>query len=274
MGKSSPRSEWPAGREWVDGMYLMYVDESGDCGPQNSPTRFFVLSGLVIHELRWRDVHQELVAFRRRMRATYGLRMSEELHASHLMSKPRGLSRIPKHQRLLMIREFATFLGSFPDMDLINVVVDKDGKPAGYDVFGMAWRALLQRFENTMSRRSFRGPANPDERGVVYADHTDNRKLTALLRRMRRYNPVPHQAAFGAGYRNLTLRRVIEDPSFRNSADSYFVQAADVAAHLVYQWHAPSAYMRKRGGNAYYRRLSPIMCLAASSTDPMGVVRL
>ena len=34
-------------------MFLMYVDESGDCGLQNSPTRYLVLTGLVIHELRW-----------------------------------------------------------------------------------------------------------------------------------------------------------------------------------------------------------------------------
>ncbi len=31
----------------------MYVDESGDMGLVNSPTRFFVLSGVVIHEMRF-----------------------------------------------------------------------------------------------------------------------------------------------------------------------------------------------------------------------------
>jgi len=33
----------------------MYVDESGDSGlpSDGSPTRYFCLSGLVVHELRW-----------------------------------------------------------------------------------------------------------------------------------------------------------------------------------------------------------------------------
>lgn len=31
-------------------MYFMYVDESGDPGMLVSPTRYFVLSGLVVHE--------------------------------------------------------------------------------------------------------------------------------------------------------------------------------------------------------------------------------
>jgi hypothetical protein len=40
----------------------MYVDESGDIGATSvSPTRYFILSAIVIHELRWRDILQELV---------------------------------------------------------------------------------------------------------------------------------------------------------------------------------------------------------------------
>ncbi len=46
-------------------MYLMYVDESGDIGLTGSPTRYFVLTGLVLHELRWRQTLDELIAFRR-----------------------------------------------------------------------------------------------------------------------------------------------------------------------------------------------------------------
>jgi len=46
-------------------MYLMYVDESGDIGLTGSPTRYFVLTGLVLHELRWRQTLDGLIAFRR-----------------------------------------------------------------------------------------------------------------------------------------------------------------------------------------------------------------
>ena len=49
-------------------MYLMYVDESGDTGLANSPTRYFVLSGIVVHESRWREFINALVAFRRTLR--------------------------------------------------------------------------------------------------------------------------------------------------------------------------------------------------------------
>ena len=34
-------------------MYIMYVDESGDIGIEKTQTRYFILSALVIHELKW-----------------------------------------------------------------------------------------------------------------------------------------------------------------------------------------------------------------------------
>ena len=256
-------------------MYLMYVDESGDCGIVNSPTRYFVLTGLVMHELRWQVYLNTLLDFRRAVKAKYGLRLRDELHAAAFLSHPGELlNRIPRHDRLAIIREFADTLATMADLSLINIVVDKQGKAADYDVFGLAWRALIQRFENTLSWCNFPGPANPDERGMLFPDHTDDKKLTLLLRQMRHYNPVPNQAAYGTGYRNLVIGKIIEDPNFRDSGHSYFVQAVDLVAFLLYQHLVPSAYMRKKSGQNYFLRLDPILCKVASSQDPRGIVRL
>lgn len=255
-------------------MYLMYVDESGDVGLQNSPTRYFVLSGLVVHELRWQEILDHLISFRRRLRQAFSLRLREELHASAMINRPGTLVRIKRHDRLTILRLFADELAMMTDLTIINVVVDKQTKAAQYDVFTAAWTALIQRFENTISRRNFHGPANSDERGMIFADHTDDKKLTQLLRRMRRYNPVPNQPAYGPGYRNLAISKIVEDPNFRDSGYSYFVQAADLVAFLLYESLAPSKYMRQKGGHNYFYRLDPILCKVASSSDPQGIVRL
>lgn len=255
-------------------MYLMYVDESGDSGMLNSPTRYFVLTGLVVHELLWQPYLDQLIAFRQRMKARFGLRLREELHAAALLTRPGVLVRIHRNDRLTIIRAFADELATMTDINLINIVVDKLNKGSSYDVFGMAWRALIQRFENTVTHRNFPGPANPDERGMLFPDHTDDKKLTQLLRQMRHYDPVSNQPSYGAGYRNLTLAKIIEDPNFRDSAHSYFIQAVDLAAFLLYQRLAPSAYMRKKAGQNYFERLRPALCTVASSTDPHGIVWL
>ena len=255
-------------------MYLMYVDESGDDGLANSPTRYYVLTGLVVHELRWRDYLEEIIALRRQFRQQFGLRLREEFHAAPMLTHPGGLSRIPKHQRLQMIRLYADHLARLPDINLINIVVDKQDKSPDFGVFDLAWKTLVQRFENTVSFHNFPGPQSPDERGVILCDHTQDSKLTRILRQMRRFNPVPSQQGMGTASRNLPLQYIIEDPVYRDSAHSYFVQAVDLAAFLLYQHLAPNAYMRDKGGKNYFNRLGPILCRVASKSDPEGIVRL
>ena len=254
----------------------MYVDESGDCGSPSSgsPTQYFVLTGLVIHELRWYPYREQLIGFRQRMRDAFGLRIREEIHAGKMISNPGPLVRLKRNDRLTILRHFAHELATMSDYSVINVVVNKQGKAADYDVFEMAWKALIQRFENTMSHRNFAGPANPDERGMIVPDHTDDKKLTSLLRQMRRFNPIPNQAQFVTGYRNLAVSKIVEDPYFKDSAHSYFVQACDLIAFLLYQQLAPSAFMRKKAGQNYFKVLEPILCKVASPRDPQGVVRL
>lgn len=255
-------------------MHLMYVDGSGDPGLTRSPTRYYALSGLVVHELRWQQCLDQLVTFRKRMNATFGLKLREEIHAAAMINSPGELMRIRRNDRLTILRAFADELARMPDLSVINVVVDKDGKPACFDVFDMAWRALLQRFENTTSHRSFPGPSNSDERGMVFPDRTDDRKLTQLIRKMRQYNPVPHHPEFGSGYRDLRLRLVLEDPNFRDSRHSYFIQASDLAAFLLYQHVCPSAYVKRKSAQNYITRLDPILRKAASARDPLGIVKL
>jgi len=160
------------------------------------------------------------------------------------------------------------------ELNVISVLVDKQTKPPEYDVFENAWRALIQRFENTVQRENFSGPRNADDRGLLICDNTDGKKLVRLVRKMNIYNPVPNQPQFGGGYRNLALQVLIEDPVFRDSEWSQFIQAADVCAYLLYQFACPSSYMRQKGGRNYFKRLMPILCLAAASNDPLGIVKL
>lgn len=174
-------------------MFLMYVDESGDAGQVNSPTRYFVLTGMVVHELRWHNALNAFVSFRQRMRDKFGLKLREEIHAGAMLSHPGPLVRIKRNDRLTIIRHFLDELASLGYVSFINVCVDKLGKPNGYDPFAKGWQALIQRFENTLNHRNFPGPANPDDQGAIFCDETDDVALRRLYRKMRAYNPVPNQ---------------------------------------------------------------------------------
>lgn len=253
-------------------MFMMYVDESGDPGLAGSPCRYYVLSGLVVHELCWRPVLEQILEFRRRMHDAYGLKLREELHAARMINKPGELVRIKRHDRLKIVRDFADQLAAIPHLNLINVVIDKEGKDPSYEVFENAWKILIQRFEDTIAHGNFRGPRSAADRAMIFPDNTDNKRLRMLLRRLRVENPIPSRR--GPGWRNLPMAHVIEDPVPRDSEHSYLIQAVDLAAFLLYQELAPNVYMRKKGGHNYFDRLSPILCTVASRRDPRGIVRL
>lgn len=202
-------------------MYIMYVDESGDTGLVNSPTDYFALTGLVVHESRWRDFLNNLVAFRRTMRSVYGLPMRTEIHASEYIRRPpvRGIQR---HVRLAILQNYLDELAKLSYISITSVLIHKVGKPANYDVFDAAWKTLFQRFENTMQHGNLPG-SHASDKGMLIVDNTDGQKLQTLVRKMAVTNYIPSMIYPGTS-RNLPIVRIVEDPHNKNSADSYFIQ--------------------------------------------------
>jgi hypothetical protein len=253
-------------------MYLMYVDESGDTGLVNSPTQHFALSGLVVHESGWRPFVTAMASFRKTMRAAHGLPLRHEIHAAeYIRSAP--VAGMPRRVRLAILRNLLDEIGKLNYVSITNVVVQKKGKTQGYDVFQWAWQILFQRFQNTLQYGNFPG-GNQNDNGIVFTDATDGKKLTKLVRKMGAYNPVPHMAQFGAGYRQLPAVRLIEDPIPKDSRDSYFVQACDTCAYFLRQSFAPNRFIRRHGGQYYMQRLKPVLNVKAARHHPLGIVIL
>jgi Protein of unknown function (DUF3800) len=252
-------------------MYLMYVDESGDTGLVGSPTRFFTLSGIVVHESNWREFINTLIAFRKTLRSVYGLPIRGEIHASEFINKrPFDLDR---HVRLAILRNCLDELAKMDFISVTNVVVRKAGKPADFDVFNAAWGTLFQRFENTLVHGNFPG-AHRNDHGMVISDATAGRKLASLVRRMAVYNYIPHDPARGGGARNIPIRRVIEDPYGKDSRETLPIQMADVIAYFLQQRFAPNSYVRRQRAQNYFERLLPVLNVRASRFDKLGIVTL
>lgn len=254
-------------------MYLMYVDESGDVGTKNSPTRYFVLSAIVVHELRWRQTLESLVEFRKFLRDTKGLKLREEIHCTELINKPGELIRIKRNDRLDIIKKCIDWLNVQSDLNVFSVVVDKSGR--NDDIFELAWNTLIMRFENTISNKNFRGPSNTDDKGIVLSDNTEGQKLRKLIRKMRHYNTIPNNGRlYESGYRNLKINSVIEDPVFRDSKYSFLHQMNDVLAYCVRQKYEPNTYMKKKGGHNYYKRLDDVIVQKVTNKNTFGIVEI
>lgn len=253
-------------------MYLIYVDESGDPGNlPHSPSPFFVLSGLVLHAADWHDLLDDFIDFRKQLKAEFGLRLREEIHAAPMLSKPGGLSRIDKHLRLAILRKVLDWVAARQEIKVLTVRLDKTANLSGYSHFEFAWRLLIQRFENTLSGRML-PQSESDARGMIFPDSTNGGELARIMREMRVHNPIARDKTNPlTGFQNQVIRHIVEDPLPKDSAHSYFLQIVDVIAYFAYQKHFPNSYLRKKGGGNYYDRLMPVLDRTAVGCDALGM---
>lgn len=253
-------------------MYLMYVDESGDVGIVNSPTRYFILSAIVVHELRWKNTLRGLVEFRRMLRDTKGLKLREEIHSNEFITRPGDLKRIKRNDRLDILKKCMDWMNGQHHINIFSVAVDKEGRKD--DIFELAWNTLIMRFENTIRHNNFSGPQNADDRGIILSDNTEGEKLRKLVRKMRHFNTIPNtQQLYSGGFRNLKLEYVIEDPVFRDSQHSFIHQMNDVVAYCVRQRYEPNSYMKKKGGHNFYKRIDNVLTKEVSKNG-LGIVEI
>jgi len=252
-------------------MYLMYVDESGDPGIKYSTAGGYILTGLVMHEIRWNTILDELIEFRRTIRSMYAWKARTEIHAQEMVNGRISTNAgIPRNERFMILRSSIDWLAARSDIGILTVVVEKFGFESPLSVFETAWKYLIQRFENTLKNGNFPGPKNPDDKGLVLPDNTNGEALRLVLRKMRHFNPIP--SMYGAGSRNIPITSIVEDPVMRDSRHSYFIQMADVCAYFARQALKPNSVVKKQGAVRYYERLGPVLVKKAAPGHPLGMV--
>lgn len=259
-------------------MHIAYYDESGDDGYPSSSSNLFALSGLYLHYLRWQDVFDDFKDFRRDLKNRHGFHVDQEMHVNHFLKgkQPFDQYGYSLATRIDIVTEFCDAIGSL-DVRIVNVVINKPPiQDPGYDVLDTAVKYSIQRIENDLDPQR-----NPDERFLFITDEGRVGTMRKTARRIRRYNPIPSVIRPGTTYQQ-PIESLIEDPLPKDSAESYFIQMADVIAYVVY------LYVGLQTGNAtipnrlqpavdrqvvidWMDELRPSLNTAAASGDPYGV---
>lgn len=255
----------------------MYVDECGDSGLQATSSRYFILSGMVLHEAYWTDTLTQVAKMRKDIELKYGFHRSRELHAGEMIGRAsKKYNDIRRHERLLIFRDVLSFESTLNKVRVINVVVDKFGHQYGFDPFTIAWDTLINRFENTIEHGNFPNPHNDKklsyiEKGLLIVDETDEVKLRKLIRNMRHGNVLPSSLFPGSTTRH-DLKCIIEDPLHKQSEWSPLIQLCDANSYFLKQTIEPNSTIKKHGAKNYFYRIAPILLKEASKKDPNGIV--
>jgi hypothetical protein len=246
-------------------MYLIYIDDSGDTGlpSKGSPTEAFVLSCVIVHDKDWLQTLDNLKRFRRFLANTFGVRQRDEIKAGFLIHATGTFEGIPEEIRMKIYRMTLRLQCKTGTIKTWAVAVDKEKwvkKYSQWSIREVAWKMMIERIERFTSKAN--------ETCVIFPDEGDPRFVSTLIRKMRRINYV--SSAYDKGQ---VLSRpascIIEDPSFRKSYDSYFIQLADLNAYAANRHLFPRAYF----GSSYWDELGDarVKDVNKNSGGPCGI---
>jgi Protein of unknown function (DUF3800) len=243
-------------------MFIFYLDESYD-------SNVFVLTAVRLKSERFREAFEMTKQFRRSLGAKYGLYVSKEIHTTEFVrgNGKYGPKDIGKFQRTQIVREILKFITSIPEIEIINVRIKVPDCPV--DPHLRAFERLLNRIQASLGEHK--------TEGLLILDEGKEGMLRRIARQMTAINYIPSK--FGAWddgnqSKNVPVSRLVEDPLFKASHGSYFLQFADVIAYsLLKKEVPPTPRVTKYKLNLMFDALKPVLCLKASAADPFGIVR-
>ena len=237
-------------------MHLVYLDDSRD-------EELCVFSGLIVPATQWRPCFEQLREYRRQLKASDGIFVRKELHAWKFVSgRGRVADRIvTKYRRSEIFKEMLALAASMPEVKIVNGVTTANDDERLFE-----W--IANRIQATMGAWG--------SHAMLICDEGKEATYTRLIRRMGVFNPIPSMLGSwpeGTSTRNITVDRILEDPFFKGSQRSYFIQLVDFCAYALLRKERPVPSKTKYGLDAAFEILDPILLREATRKDPQGVLR-
>ena len=232
------------------------MDDSGD-----DATRVF--SVLAIPLDNWRQSFEQIKSYRRLLRQKHGIFVKLEFHATEFVSGRGRISAnvLGKYKRCQIFRETLVMISRLPGIQIFNAVGPKNRED-------MLYERLLNRINRTL--RAWQS------RGLLISD--EGKDYTSLVRRMGVHNPIPSMyGGWPEGLtKNIVLAQIYEDPVFRKSHRSYFIQMADFCAYALLRSERQLPSKTKYDLHTAFDILQPICTPVCFRNDHrrLGIIRV
>ena len=237
-------------------MLFVYMDDTGD-------TEHIGFTALLMDDKIWNDTFSAVKEFRKRLNADYGIYLSKELHAWKFVSG-RGRpspKRISVAKRIDIFNQTLKFVSELPDVKLINAYSTRQKKERLYE-------RLMGRIDRTAN--------SENKNAIIITDEGDEHFYRKIYRRLKVYNPVASRFGTwpdGNSWKNLPLQHLLEDPFFKDSQSSYFIQLCDFCAYALHRHEVHLPAKNKLGLHESFKILEPVLFKKAFAGDSFGIIR-
>ena len=237
-------------------MYLIYIDDSYE-----RPTITF--SAIAIPDTAWAETFASIKEWRRSLKQTDGIYVTKEFHATEFVAGRGRISAniVTKHRRSQIFHSAFRFINGLNDVRVFNVC--RNDHP------DWAFERLLNRINRTMEAWN--------SYALLICDEGKEGEYTRLVRRMSVHNPIPSRFGVwldtGRLSRNIPLNRILEDPFFKESHKSYFVQLADFCAYGLLRREKSLPSKNKYGLHKSFDELKDVVVREANPRDSLGIIR-
>ena len=230
-------------------MHLVCVDDSkGD--------RLACFAALIIPATEWRNAIDHLHNTRRHMRDSDGLFIRREIHATDFLTeRGRVADRfLPLAARVRLFNFMLSSITRLPGAQIMYACSHKSQEDRLFEY-------LLNRIQRNMQAC--------DSSAMIFSD--EGKQYDAILRARRKANYIPSR--YGTAPINRPMDRIIEDINYRDSARSYFVQAADCLAFTLLRHESPTPRLQPFGFPDSIRITEPAIVKQANRNDELGIIR-
>jgi len=215
-------------------MHIIYVDESGDDGFDNSglyknqtPTKNFIRVGVIIHDRKWQKIDRSISEFKKR----YGIPKEIELHATQIRTgrlKKGGLNWFGKNypdrnDREEILINCCKLTKTF-DVSIICVVIDKSKiktSVVNYKSFpkNNSWEFLIERINLFLTE-------SKDKKGMIISD--------AILQNKEEQHRNFAKALYSQST-HIDSFHFVESILFEPSESSNLLQIADIISYACHR---------------------------------------
>ena len=236
----------------MNNMYLIYIDESYD-------EKHYAYSALFIDAFQWNYYFSHVLQWRSQWQQKHDIPLDFELHATKFVG---GRGEFPKNRdKSYRAKLFYEAIGQIERMRKIYVInaITSDKKR-----HMILFERMLNRIDRTLDAIN--------AYGLLICDEGNENRLTSLVRKMKKQNNIPCSVELYGNLgntRNVPLQRVIEDPLFKTSKSSYFIQLSDFLAFSLLRNESPTSSTVYQVQSAF-EQLDTVLVKIAFKNDPKG----